>query len=109
MELALVENVCTELGRLAGALMFGDDELGEVDINDDLLDLGFDSVTLLELAGKVNGRFGIDLDTLTFFDFPSLALLAGHLVDAYSDAVRAALGAPTGNAAQLGFCGRFGP
>ena len=71
--------------------MFEDEDPEELDVNDDLIDLGFDSITLLDLSHMVNRRFGVDISTLTFFDFPSVAQLAGHLVDVYGDAVQTAL------------------
>src|SRR5699024_12180345 len=46
-----------------------------------LRDYGFDSVSLVELAGVLGERIGVDLTPDVFFSYPSLELMAGFLLD----------------------------
>jgi acyl carrier protein len=85
LDAVLAGRICAELEKLAGGLMFGDEDPEEIDVNDDLVDLGFDSITLLDLVHMVNRRFGVQLSALALLDFPSLALLAEHLANTYGN------------------------
>ncbi|MGZ8219147.1 SDR family NAD(P)-dependent oxidoreductase, partial [Methylomagnum sp.] len=48
-------------------------------------ELGFDSITLTELATHLNRRFGLDLSPAHLFEQPSVARLAGHLWVAHGE------------------------
>ncbi|MFD5082182.1 beta-ketoacyl synthase N-terminal-like domain-containing protein [Kitasatospora sp. NPDC058406] len=60
-----------------------------VDTDADLMDLGFDSISLLQLAGQVGGIYGIELDPFVVFAHPTLAALREHLLGEHADAVAA--------------------
>ncbi|MFE3599909.1 SDR family NAD(P)-dependent oxidoreductase [Streptomyces sp. NPDC059142] len=61
----------------AGFLMVPDDD---VDTGTDLMELGFDSISLTELITKVNARYGLDLLPTVLFEAPTLEALAERLV-----------------------------
>ncbi|MGZ8249208.1 MAG: SDR family NAD(P)-dependent oxidoreductase, partial [Methylomagnum sp.] len=65
-------------------------------------ELGFDSITLTELATHLNRRFGLDLSPAHLFEQPSVARLAGHLWVAHGETFVGRAGtharlAPTGD------------
>ncbi|MFE3544345.1 SDR family NAD(P)-dependent oxidoreductase [Nocardia sp. NPDC059177] len=51
----------------------------EVDLDAELLELGFDSITLTELIERLNSAFGTSLHPAVAFDNPTLQHLADHL------------------------------
>ncbi|MFD9596425.1 beta-ketoacyl synthase N-terminal-like domain-containing protein [Kitasatospora sp. NPDC059973] len=60
-----------------------------VDTDADLMDLGFDSISLLQLAGQVGEIYGIELDPAVVFARPTLATLREHLLGEHAEAVAA--------------------
>lgn len=52
----------------------------DVDLSAELLDSGFDSVSLTELLVEVNQQFGLDLMPQVLFDLPTLEVLADYLL-----------------------------
>jgi acyl transferase domain-containing protein len=67
----------SELQRIAAGFLMV--EQGAVDLSAELLDSGFDSVSLTELLVEVNQRFALDLMPQILFDLPTLDALAGYL------------------------------
>ncbi|MEU5397680.1 SDR family NAD(P)-dependent oxidoreductase [Streptomyces sp. NPDC005963] len=61
----------------AGFLMVADED---VDTETDLMELGFDSISLTELITQVNTRHGLDLLPTVLFETPTLRALAERLV-----------------------------
>jgi acyl transferase domain-containing protein/acyl carrier protein len=59
----------------------------EVDVDAELMELGFDSISLTELIDRLNERYGIDLDVSVIFDAPSLAAIARYLCAEYPQQV----------------------
>jgi acyl transferase domain-containing protein len=59
----------------------------EVDIDGDLMELGFDSVSLVELMIQMDETFGIELDVSVVLDHPTLRAIAGYLVREHPDEV----------------------
>jgi len=53
--------------------------LAKVGINDNLYDLGGDSVSAAQLVAKVNDTFALALDTTAVYQFPTVALMAKHI------------------------------
>ncbi|MFD6530886.1 beta-ketoacyl synthase N-terminal-like domain-containing protein [Streptomyces sp. NPDC060184] len=66
-----------ELRLIASAYLLVDES--EVDTEAELMDLGFDSISLVSLIGQVCDTYGVDLDAFIVFDHPSLGALARHL------------------------------
>ncbi|MEU4240826.1 SDR family NAD(P)-dependent oxidoreductase [Actinoplanes sp. NPDC026619] len=81
---ALLELVSTEV-----AAVLGHGDRGRVPSDQRFKDLGFDSLTSVELRNRLAGRTGIRLASTLVFDHPTPARLAGHL--------RERLGAPAGD------------
>lgn len=52
----------------------------EVDIDADLMELGFDSISLVELMDQIGETYGIELDAVIVFDYPTLKAIADYLV-----------------------------
>ncbi|GAB3227114.1 hypothetical protein GCM10027447_17910 [Glycomyces halotolerans] len=89
-------------------------EPAEVDADGDLLEIGFDSVTLTELAERLNDTLGLDLLPTVFFEHPTLRRCAEHLRDSQApQPTEPAAPAPTEPAADthdiaiVGMAGRF--
>ncbi|WP_198520502.1 SDR family NAD(P)-dependent oxidoreductase [Kitasatospora sp. CB02891] len=53
----------------------------DVDPRAELLELGFDSITLTELVNKVNEQFGLDLLPTVLFECPDIASFTDYLVE----------------------------
>jgi acyl carrier protein len=83
--------VRAELELLTSRFMAGAGGQEDIDPDENLIDLGFDSVTLLDLLGQINQHFAIDLEIVAILDFPSIAELADHMLDVYGDLLQAAL------------------
>ncbi|CAM5316691.1 SDR family NAD(P)-dependent oxidoreductase [Streptomyces hirsutus] len=70
----------------AGFLMVSDDD---VDLSTNLMELGFDSISLTELITQVNARYGLDLLPTVLFEAPTLEALADRLVRDHPEVGRA--------------------
>ncbi|MER5558834.1 SDR family NAD(P)-dependent oxidoreductase [Streptomyces sp. NPDC002506] len=66
-------------------LMVAEDE---VDLEAELMDLGFDSISLGQLIEQVNDVYGLDLLPTVLFENPTLGDLARYLDDRHGEAVR---------------------
>ncbi|TXI48906.1 MAG: SDR family NAD(P)-dependent oxidoreductase [Lysobacter sp.] len=66
-------------------LKLGQDELS---IDNILLDLGFDSIGLAGFANAINDRYGLDINPVMFFEYPSIRAIAGVLATEHGAAVR---------------------
>ncbi|WP_432168924.1 SDR family NAD(P)-dependent oxidoreductase [Streptomyces sp. 1222.5] len=67
----------------------------EVDTGAELMDLGFDSLSLSELIVRINDRYGLELLPTVLFEHPTLGDVASYLRRAHPAAVRAAHGPAT--------------
>ena len=65
-------------------------KIGAADLSQDaiLLDLGFDSIGLTSFANAINARYGIDINPVMFFEYPSLRAIAGVLAAEHAAAVQ---------------------
>ncbi|MEU8566860.1 acyl carrier protein [Streptomyces pathocidini] len=73
--------ILADLLKIMNEFLLGEEE--EVDPHDDLLELGFDSISLAALLGKMNKKLGVDLEPVVMFDCPSLHELTEYLVENY--------------------------
>ena len=79
-----------ELRRIASAFLLVDP--AEVALTDDLMEIGFDSISLTELVNEVNETFGLELLPTAVFESATLGGFAGYLVTNHGEAVARAAG-----------------
>ncbi|QMU71590.1 type I polyketide synthase [Streptacidiphilus sp. P02-A3a] len=106
--------VLTELLRAQVAAVLGRGPAGTVDPDRAFKDLGFDSLTAVELRNRLAAATGLALPATLVFDHPTVAALAGHLLPLLSggraeegDAVAPTAADPTEPVAIIGMACRF--
>ncbi len=77
--------VRAELRRIAAGFLLVDEH--EVDMDAELLDSGFDSITLTQLSVDVNETYGLDLLPTVLFECPTLDDFARYLVIHHADEI----------------------
>lgn len=60
-------------------------EPSELDVEAELGDFGFDSITMTAFASRINAELGLSLTPADFFEFASLSRLADHIADDLTD------------------------
>ncbi|MEV4311990.1 type I polyketide synthase [Actinocrispum sp. NPDC049592] len=78
--------VDTIRGQVAAVLGYAQDA---VDVRKEFRELGFDSLTAVELRNRLSGATGLRLPATMVFDYPTPTILAGHLLDEIMDATPA--------------------
>jgi acyl transferase domain-containing protein/acyl carrier protein/aryl carrier-like protein len=58
---------------------------GEIDLESELSEYGFDSVSLTQFVSALNQDYGIDLLPTIVFEYPTVGKLASHLVKVYGE------------------------
>ncbi|GAA2011171.1 hypothetical protein GCM10009839_01500 [Catenulispora yoronensis] len=78
------ERILSDLLRLYAAEILGHGAADAIDPDIPFPDLGFSSLTVLELSNRLKAADGISLDPLAVFDHPSASALARYLRDSLS-------------------------
>ncbi|WP_374251192.1 type I polyketide synthase [Micromonospora sp. R77] len=74
----------TDLVRARVATVLGFADPTGVDVSAPFTDLGFDSLTAVELRNALSVASGLKLPSTLVYDYPSVTALAGHLMDELS-------------------------
>ncbi|SCL72056.1 Acyl transferase domain-containing protein [Micromonospora citrea] len=82
--------ILLDLVRARVATVLGHASPGAVEADRDFLELGFDSLTALELRDALRQETGAELSATLLFDHPTPTALARHLLDQTVDATEAA-------------------
>ncbi|WSE26433.1 type I polyketide synthase [Amycolatopsis rhabdoformis] len=77
---AVAELVCG-----TAAVVLGHDNASAVDPRKGFIELGFDSLTAIELRNRLDGVTGLRLPATLIFDYPSVEVLAEFLVGSVAD------------------------
>ncbi|AUX43601.1 uncharacterized protein SOCE26_050510 [Sorangium cellulosum] len=76
-----------ELLDLAAQLLKQD--RSEMDLDTELVEYGFESISLIEFTNAINRRYGVELMPTAFFEHRTLAALSKHLLEAFPAAFAA--------------------
>ncbi|MEC5160168.1 SDR family NAD(P)-dependent oxidoreductase [Janthinobacterium sp. CG_S6] len=63
--------------------------LEQLDVDQHLVEFGFDSISLATFAKLLSTHYGVDITPIVFFGFPSIAKLTGYLLQEQPDAMQA--------------------
>ncbi|MFC4562162.1 SDR family NAD(P)-dependent oxidoreductase [Nocardiopsis mangrovi] len=71
----------TELVRAEAASVLGHTDARRLDVRTPFRELGFDSLTAVELRNRLNGLADLRLSAAAIFDYPTLDALAGYVLE----------------------------
>nr|AAS47562.1 mixed type I polyketide synthase - peptide synthetase [symbiont bacterium of Paederus fuscipes] len=77
------------LQRIAELMKF---ELEDLDVETQLTDYGFNSITLTDFSNRLNQQYSLEMTPTVFFEYPTVSEFAGWLSTEYPDVFAQALG-----------------
>jgi acyl carrier protein len=60
-----------------------------LDMEENLADFGFDSISLMQLAHQLTSHYGFEITPALFFNYPTLERLTKYFLDAHAAAMEA--------------------
>ncbi|MCP4110573.1 MAG: SDR family NAD(P)-dependent oxidoreductase, partial [Desulfobacteraceae bacterium] len=81
---SLLDNLQTVLIRTVSELLMVMNE--DIDIDAELSEYGFDSITLTEFANRLNEKYKLELIPTVFFEYPTLRNFAEYLIEEHRGA-----------------------
>ena len=80
----------------------------QLPVDENFQEFGFDSLSLVEFAGVLSERLGVEVTPDLFFSYTTLRSLSGYLRDRHADRLAAVFGASAGQAEPAGVRRRTG-
>ncbi|WP_373890127.1 beta-ketoacyl synthase N-terminal-like domain-containing protein [Massilia sp. DJPM01] len=96
---ALQDQVQAALLQLVSSLIKVKPE--DIDLDSELSEYGFDSISLTELANKLNQEYGLELMPTLFFEHGTVSSLATYLVEAHQALFARRFGSPASAAVAM--------
>ncbi|MEW6380988.1 MAG: SDR family NAD(P)-dependent oxidoreductase [bacterium] len=79
----LLEKIQKDIVRIASEILKIQET--SIDVNKDMNEYGFDSITLTDLTNRVNARYGLEIAISVFFEHSSISASAKYLGNEYRD------------------------
>lgn len=82
---SLIEKVRNNLIKMVSNMLKV--KVQDIELDDELSEYGFDSITLTQFVNKINEKYIIDLTPTIFFEYPTLQSFTMYLINEYEEAL----------------------